>query len=91
MFEELITAENVDKLKSLGLKWVYHTRHPEDPERGVRFNYKTIWVCYDNIWYRYSIMNLGSLIYDFLPCKNGDDIKRKIESLLGELKLEAFI
>ena len=91
MFEELITAENVDKLKNLGLKWVYNTRHPEDPERGVRFNFKTIWVYYDSVWYRYSQMNLGSLIYDFLPCKNNIDVKRKIESLLNERKMEAFI
>jgi hypothetical protein len=90
MFEELITAENVDKLKNLGLKWVYHTHHPEDPELGIHFNYKTIWVYYDSVWYRYSQLNLGSLIYDFLPCKNSRDIKLKIEFLLKERKMEVF-
>lgn len=91
MFEGFITEENVEKLKSLGLQWVHSCRHPDDPERGVRFNYKTLWVKYNGIWYRYHQMNLGSLIYDFLYCKNNVDVKNKLESLVDNLQMEIFL
>lgn len=87
MFEDVITAENVEKLRNLGVYWKYNNSNP-DNTKCDKFVNKQLWLNYNKHWYRYHNTNLGSLIFEFLYCNNSVSINETIDRLVKENKLE---
>lgn len=83
MFEDEITAENVEMLRNLGLNWKYSPTHPESKSE-VHTNNNKLWLYFNKQWYCYYTVNLGRLIFDFLHCKNQSDIESVINKKLFE-------
>lgn len=81
MFEDIITAENVEILRNLGLNWKYSPSHPET-KSDVHTNNNKLWLYFNNKWYCYYTVNLGHLMFDFLHCKNQSDIEGVINKKL---------
>lgn len=82
MFEDVITAENVEQLRNLGLNWKYSPTHPETKNTAHTNNNK-LWLYYNNHWYCYYTVNLGRLIADFLHCKDQASVEIVINKLLN--------
>jgi hypothetical protein len=85
--DDLITAENVEKLRNFGLYWKHSSAHPDSNSKqngtGLR-----LWVKFDNKWYYYYSIDLMSFIKEFDYCNNSDCIKNTINKLLNNNKLK---
>lgn len=86
MYEDVNTAENVEKLRNLGLKWKFSKCKPDDIERCTNTN--KLWLSYNNKWYCYYNANPCSLIFEFLHCYDATGVQETINKLLKEKKLE---
>jgi hypothetical protein len=86
MYEDVITAENVEKLRNLGLKWKFSDIKPDSA--GQHTNSNKLWLLYEKQWYRYYSVNPGSLIFEFLHCNSTTAVRETINRLLKEKKLE---
>jgi hypothetical protein len=80
MLEDVITAENVEKLRALGIYWKYSSCHPES-NTIEQTKKRKLWLRFNNQWYCYYTTNLGRLIYDFLHCRNETDVNDTINKI----------
>lgn len=86
MYEDVNTAENVEKLRKLGLKWKFSKCKPDDIERCTNTN--KLWLLYNDRQYCYYNVNPCSLIFEFLHCSDATGVQETINKLLKEKKLE---